>query len=310
MADGALHSLSLIPEVDYGVTPATPAWDKQRITGTTLALTKNTLQSEEIRDDRQPGDTRHGTRQVGGDVNGEMSYGTWDEVLEALFGGTWQTDTPIAGTDQLKAGTLRRSFSALRYFKDLPAGQKPYFVYTGLEANTMALTIAADANVTVTFGFIGKDQTVSETEPSGSTYNPTTTTEVMDSFTGVVKEGGTNIAIVTEITLNVENGIEPRFVVGSKTTIRPSIKRFVVTGQITAYFESTALLEKFLDETDSDLEFNLPDDAGNNYKFFLPKIVYTGGQPDVGGDGPITLAMPFTANYDATDGTNILIERS
>lgn len=310
MAGGALHALYLTPETEYGVTPATPPWDKQRITGTTLGLSKNTLQSEEIRSDRQIGDTRHGTRNVSGELQGELSFTTWDGLLEALFGGTWTADTPSAGTDQLKAGVTRRSFSGLRHFTDLPGTEKPYFLYTGLEVNTLALTVAADANVTAVFGMIGKDQTISASEPAGSTYNPETTTKVIDSFTGSIKEGGTTIGIVTEVTLSAENGIEPRYVVGSKTTIRPSISRFTVTGQVTAYFESTALLEKFIDETDSDIEFNLTDVAGNNLRFFIPRVVYTGGQPDVQGDGPITLAMPFTANYDATEETNILIERS
>lgn len=310
MADGALHALHLVPEVTYGVTPGTPAWNKQRITGTTLGLSKNTLQSEEIRSDRQIGDTRHGTRNVAGEIQGELSFSTWDSLLEAWMGGTWESDTPVADTDQLKAGVTRRSFSALRHFTDLPGGEKPYFLYTGVEVNTLSLTVAADANVTCVFGVVGKDQTLSASEPAGSTYNPETTTKVIDSFTGEIKEGGSTIGIVTEITLSGENGIEPRYVVGSKTTIRPSISRFMVTGQVTAYFESTALLEKFIDETDSDIEFNLTDVEGNNLRFFIPRVVYTGGQPDVQGDGPITLAMPFTANYDSTSETNILIERS
>lgn len=310
MADGALHALYLVPETEYGVTPDTPEMDKLRITGTTLGLSKNTLQSEEIRDDRQIGDTRHGSRSVAGELQGEMSYGTWDLILEALFGGDWEADTPEAGTDQLKAGVKRRSFSALRHFTDMPSGQKPYFMYTGVEVNTMSLTVAADANVTATFGVIGKDQVISADAPTGVVYNPVTTTKVMDSFTGEIKEGGSTIAIVTELTLSAENGIEPRYVVGSKTTIRPSISRFQVTGQVTAYFESTSLLEKFIDETDSDLEFDLPDAEGNNYRVVIPRVVYTGGQPDVSGDGPITLAMPFTANYDDTSETNIMIERS
>lgn len=308
MANGALHALYLVPETSYGVAPSTPAWNQHRITGTTLGLSKNILQSEEVRDDRQIGDTRHGSRSVTGEIQGELSYETWDSLLEAIFGGTWESDAPSVGTDQLLAGVTRRSFSVLRHFTDLTG--KPYFLYTGVEANSLALTVSADANVTCVVGLIGKDQTISATEPTGSTYNPSTTTKVIDSFTGVIKEGGTTIGIVTEVTLAAGNGIEPRYVVGSKTTIRPSISRFMVTGQVTAYFESVSLLEKFIDETDSDLEFNLTDVVGNNYRFFLPRIVYTGGQPDVSGEGPITLAMPFTANYDATSETNILIERS
>lgn len=310
MSNGSLHSLSLVPETQYGVLPTDPDWQRQRITGTTLGMSKNILQSEEIRSDRQIGDTRHGTRQVGGEIQGEMSFGTWDVLLEAMFGGTWAADTPEVGVDRLKAGVTRRSFSALRHFADLPAGQKPFFLYTGVEVNTFALSISANNNVTINWGLIGKDQELSETAPAGSTFEEVTTTQVMDSFTGAIKEGNSVIGIVTEVTLNGDNGIEPRFVVGSKTTIRPSIARYTVTGQLTVYFESTQMLEKFINETDSDLEINLLDEAENNYRIFLPRIVYTGGQPDVSGDGPITLAMPFTANYDATSETNILIDRS
>lgn len=310
MADGALHSLSVIPEESYGITPADPVWDKWRITGTTLGLTKSTLQSEEIRDDRQPADTRLGTRQVGGEINGEMSANTWDDFLEALLGGTWEIDNPAPDTDVLKAGVIRRSFSMLRHFSDMEASDKSYFLYTGVEANSWTLNLTADAVVTHTMGFIGQDLNLSTAEPVGSTYTPPTTSQVMESFTGTIAEGGTEIGVVTEVTLTVENGIEPRFVVGSKLTIHPSIKRFTVTGQMTAYFETTDLLDKFMDESTSSMTFSVVDLDGNTIAINLPNIVYTGGQPDVTGDGPITLVMPFTANYSEVTGSNLVIHRS
>ena len=310
MADGSRHSMRFVPEVTYGVTPATPAFDIIRHTGTTLGLSKEALQSEEIRDDRQIADFRHGARQVGGDISIELSYGSFDDILEALLGGTWTVDAPALGTDQLKAGTTRRSFTVERYFGDILTADKPFHRFTGVEFNTLQLQINANAMITGTIGVVGKDMTTDTVIVTGATYNPATTTSPLDSFTGTLNENGTPIAVITEIQLNLDNGLDPRFVVGSKTTLRPSIGRSNVSGQITAYFENSLLLEKFINETESDIEFNLPDGAGNNLKVILPRIKYNGGQPDVQGEGPITLSMPFQALLDSTTNTNIIIERT
>ena len=310
MADGSRHSMRFVLESTYGVTPATPAFDIVRHTGTTLGLSKEALQSEEIRDDRQIADFRHGARQVGGDISIELSYGSFDKILEALLGGTWATDTPALGTDQLKAGTTRRSFTVERYFGDILTADKPFHRFTGVEFNTLQLQINANAMITGTIGVVGKDMVTDTVIVTGATYNPATTTSPLDSFTGTLNENGTPIAVITEIQLNLDNGLDPRFVVGSKTTLRPSIGRSNVSGQITAYFENSLLLEKFINETESDIEFNLPDGASNNLKVILPRIKYNGGQPDVQGEGPITLSMPFQALLDSTTNTNIIIERT
>lgn len=308
MSDGSRHSMALIAEVAYGSTPATPAFAPIRHTGTTLGLSKDTLQSEELRADRQIADYRHGARQVGGDINVELSYGSFDIILEALLGGTWDTDEPVADTDQLKAGVTRRSFTIERFFSDLTG--KPYHRFTGCEFNTMQLQVSANAMITAVFGVVGKDLTVNAVIVTDATYGDPTTNPPMDSFTGTLNEDGTPIAVITEIQLNLDNGLDPRFVVGSKTTERPSIGRSNLSGSITAYFETVALMEKFIDETESSIDFTLPDGLGNELKFILPRIKYNGGQPDVSGDGPITLAMPFMALYDETEETNIIIERT
>lgn len=309
MADGSRHALRLVPEVTYGVTPATPTFEAIRHTGTTVALAKESLQSGELRDDRMIASYRHGARQVGGDITVEVSFGSFDTILEALLGGTWDTDTPTAGTDQLKAGVLRRSFTLERYFADILAANKPWHRFTGCEFNTMELQVNANALITGTFGVVGKDQVLAALAIAGATYPAAPATEPLDSFTGALKEGGVDIAVVTELTLSLDNGLDPKYVVGSKTTNRPSISRSNVTGTMTAYFEDSTLLEKFINETESSLEFTLPDGAGNSYRFVIPKLKYTGGQPDVTSEGPITLAMPFQAILDSVSGTNIIIER-
>lgn len=386
MADGSRHSMRFVLESTYGVTPATPVFDIIRHTGTTLGLSKEALQSEEIRDDRQIADFRHGARQVGGDISIELSYGSFDKILEALLGGTWAANTTpgpqnlsaavgsfnrAAGSfildgftvndvvvssgftnagnlgnfritaltattmtvtalqgqtmvaepasagrlisslrAKLKAGSARRSFTVERYFGDILAADKPFHRFTGVEFNTLQLQINANAMVTGTVGVVGKDMATGTVIVTGATYNPAATTSPLDSFTGTLNENGAPIAVITEIQLNLDNGLDPRFVVGSKTTLRPSIGRSNVSGQITAYFENSLLLDKFINETESSIVFELPDGVGNNLKVILPRIKYNGGQPDVQGDGPITLSMPFQALLDPTTNTNIIIERT
>jgi hypothetical protein len=387
MADSSRHALHYIAEVTYGTTPATPNFKGVRHTGTNLAMTKSTTVSEELRADRQITDFRHGTKQTGGDISGELSSLAYDDFLQAVLGGTWTVKaaprsastlstasadnsindsanglplltagdkvtlsgftagsstnnatfsvvsstaakmvlagavplvTQAAGTSYtvttltqvLKAGTVRRSFSVLRNFSDMLAATKPYHLFTGVEFNKLSLSVAVNAIDKISFGVVGKDFSTAQTAPAGSAYTAAPTASPMDSFTGSLSEGGTPIAVITEISMNLENGIEPRFVIGSDSTILPSIGKSNCTGQITAYFEDATLIDKFINETESSLVFNLADKDTNSYRFTLPRIKYTGGQPDTQGAGPITLAMPFQALLDSVSSTNLTIERN
>ena len=209
----------------------------------------------------------------------------------------------------LKAGTTRRSFSTLRWFEDLGGSEKAYQLTAGIEAASADFKVATNAIGTVSMEFIGQTQAVSTTPPSGATLGAASTYPTMDAFTGTVKEGGSAIAVVTEIGFKLDNGIDRRFVIGSKNTIRPQIGKSNVSGTMSAYFESSTLLDKFLSETASSLEFTLTADI-YSLGVKLPNIKYTGGKPDVSGEGSIILSMPFQAVYSSADASQIVITRS
>lgn len=311
MANASRHALYLVAESAYGTLPATPSFIRVRNTGTTLATTKETNVSEELSPDRQIKDFRHGTKQVGGDINFELSYGSFDKLIEAVMMGTWTEVDPDPDPiyDVLKAGVTRRSFSVLRHFTDILSGGKPFHTYLGVEFNTFSLTMAPGAIITGSFGVLGREPGLSTTAPAGSTLGSPSSTKVFDTFTGSLEENNTLIGIVTELNFTLENGLEPRFVLFDDRTINPSEGRSNATGQVTVYFEDATMLEKFLDETPSSLDATVTDEEGNSYRFYFPHIKYTGGQPDVTGEGPITLAMPFQAIYDETEESQLVIER-
>ena len=309
MANGSRHAMYYIEEVTYGTTPSNPAWTPIRHKSTTLGLTKESVQSEELRSDRQIEDFRHGNYQIGGDMEVELSYGTFDDILEGVLCGDWVDLDPDTARDRLKAGTTRHSYSILRHFGDLDAGSA-YHRFSGVEFTKLSLAVAPNAIVSATLSTIGQDLNLSASAPSGSTYVTASTTSPFDSFSGTITEGGSAIAVVTELQIDLENGHEARFIVGDAQTLRPSIGRSNVTGTISAYFENTTLLQKFISETESSLVFTLVDLDGNSYEFTVPRIKYTGGQPDVSGEGPIILSMPFQGLRDSTTGTNIYITRN
>jgi len=307
-ATGARHSMGAIAEVTFGTTPGTPAFTDIRHTGASPGMSKSALESAEIRPDRQIVHFRHGNKSIAGDVPFELSYGTFDDFLEAVMCGTWDIGVPSAGIDQLQVGVTRRSFTLERHFANLDAPE--WHRYTGMQLNNFSLSVAPDSIITGSFGFIGQDQSIGTAILSGATYPAATTTEPFDSFSGTITEGGSAIAIVTSVEMTLENGLNPLFVVGSDVTLEPSIGKSRVTGTMTAFFQNSDLLNKFINETSSSLVFVLQDQAGNTYDFTFPNIIYTGGQPDVEGEGEVTIALPFTALYDSTEGSNLTIERN
>ena len=296
---GARHSVGYIPEVTYNTTPSTPAFQLLRHTGFTGGMSKNTFESAEL-GGRQIKQFRHGNKSVGFDVPFELSYTTFDVLLEALMGGTWTTNV-------LKAGDTRRSFTMERLFGNLDTPE--YWRYTGAEFDKLTLSVKPDAIVTGTFSVVAKDQSIGTAILTGATYVAETTTLPLDAFTGTINEGGATIGVITGLEMSLVNGLSPMFVLGSDTTIRPGIGKSRVTGTVTAYFESKTLLEKFINETASSFDFTLTDGT-SSIKFDMPNIKYTGGTPDVDGEGEVTVNLPFTALYDATDASQLVITRT
>lgn len=303
MANGSQHAAFAIAESAYGTTPNTPSMGAIRHTDFDLGMDKDTLQSAEIRSDRNVTDLRLGQNKCGGSFGMQVvNDSVFEDFIAAVFGSDWSSGV-------LVNGLTRKSFSILRKFGDLGAGNKPYHLLTGVEINSCEMKIPTSGIVTCTFDTIAKTYVPSEGAPTGATLSAPTTTTPMDSFTGVVQEGGSAIGVITEATIKFDNGMDRRFVIGSKDTLKPSQKKFAVSGSITCYYESGAMLDKFLNGTASSLSLQISNGT-DSLQLDLPNIKYTGGRVSVKDDGPITINMPFTAIYDQTAGGSAKFTRS
>jgi len=302
IATGARHDMGYILESAFGTTPSSPAFKAIRHTGTTLGLSKDAIESEELREDRQIAHYRHGNKSVSGDINFELSYGSFDDLIEAVMCGTWTSD---GDPETIVTGTTSRSFTIERHHEDIDK----YIRSTGCSFNSMSLSIAPNSMVTGSFSVLGKDLTTAGTAIANASYPAATTTDPFDSFTGAITEGGSSIAVVTALELNIENGMEAQYVVGDATTLQPPLAKSTVTGSITAYFENTALIDKFINETSSAITFTLTDAAGNDYIFNLPNVKYNSGNPEVGGPGAITVTLDFIALFNTGIASQLQITK-
>lgn len=301
-ATGGFHGLSYVKESVFGTTPANPQMKLMRHTSCSLVLSKESLQSAELRSDSQISDLRHGNRQAGGAIGYELSFGDFDDFLAAAVRSEWEDD--VDGRKILKAGLIRHSFTFERAFTDI--GQ--YQQFQGCQINTMSFSIQTNAMITGQIGVLGMGVGFTQ-----AALDPTPDTarggSPLDGFSGSLEEGGSAIGTVTGIELNIDNGMNPAFVLGSPVAAAILPGRINISGTISAYFQNMDLLRKFVDETESSIKVTLGNGTDSSYLVTLPRIKYSGGDNAVDGEGAVVLNMPFQALYDDCTGTNILIER-
>lgn len=155
-----------------------------RRVASTLQLRKDTYQSNEVREDRQIADFRHGIRRVSGDLEGELSPGTYWDLMEAVMRGTasasitkTQADfTSMAADNSLSTFTVGGSTWAAQGFRvgdiirptGLSATDNNNRNYTILSlANDVATVYPAPTTMTA-------DTTFSITRPGQKLTIPTT----------------------------------------------------------------------------------------------------------------------------------------
>lgn len=92
-------ALRQVAESTWGETPATPTFDAIRFTSESLNYNAEFITSEEIRADRMTPDTIQVSSMGSGEINGEWSYGTYDDLIEGAMFSTWVTTGSALGPE-------------------------------------------------------------------------------------------------------------------------------------------------------------------------------------------------------------------
>lgn len=302
-SQGSRTSLSYVPEVTFGTTPATPQLVQIPFNTHSINLTKELIESSAITPDRMIRNSRHGNRQVSGEIAVELSPRDFDSFLEAAFFNTWTSNV-------LKIGQTLKTFSIEDGAQDV--GQ--YRLFTGCAVSSMSCSIAPNQMAQTTFNWVGKDMSISTTS-----VDPTKTAPYalppFDSCSGQIKVGNAGgtasvVATISSIEFTIDNATAATFVVGQCSTPQLEFGMATVSGTISAYFENLDFYNRFLNETETRVEFELDTPDGlNTYTFVFPRVKFNTGDLPVSGPASRVMTINFSAIYDSTTNTLVQVTR-
>lgn len=277
------------------------ALNKLRNTGSSLQFTAESVQSQEIRADRNVTDIIRTQSSVSGNIDFELSYATYDSFIEGVlsssFGGTGTSIDPrtIVNGTQKKYFTLERSFET--------GATDQFEQYQSCEVDTMSLNIAASEIITGSMGLIGIGATQSTASIDVDGYTPANTNRVFNSVKMVnsIQEGGVEYkSNVQSLSLDIANNKRESRAIGSEAPSAIGDGQFVATGQITIYFKDNVVYDKFLNETLTSLRVELEDDVGNTMIINMPKVLYTNVSREIPGNNEdVLVVLDYQAIYDA-----------
>lgn len=292
----------------YGVqvacgTPQT-ALKELRFTSETLGLTAATTASNEIRPNRNVADTIRTSTSVGGDVNVEFSYETYDDFLAGLM----QSAVALDGADtEIKNGVAKKYFTIEKNTPDA-AGTNYFTQFTDMQVGGMTMNIAQGAIVAGNFTLMGSaEPTNGSTSLDATGYTAANALPVYNSLANVsaVMIDGTAAGSVESVNFTITNNLREQRAIGSVAPAGVASGQFAVTGTVRIYFASNALYTKFLADQSFSLLVTIDDltgtTNGNQYTIRLPKCKFNNVTKNItGNNADVLLEGEFSALLDGT----------
>lgn len=301
MSSGARVTSYLISETTPGLTPDTGAWDTLRLTSNTLSPTVNTQVSDEITESRISQGSVASSADIQGDLVGELSYGSFDKLLEAAFYGTWTGDV-------LTVGDTRRTFTIAKNFNDVSV----YTLFRGMHASVFALDIPSDGKITATFTMAGLDYDDGDTSTVSSINPPTDSPFMSNLNVGTITVDGQSlegVACVSALTINLDNSLQAQRCIGN-SKLGPGAQiatEAAITGTVTLAWSNRAwqIWKNTFTRKTIALEFPITDSLGNRYDLAFPAIEVDGDLPNGGKRDLIEVTLNWTVAKQAPTITRV-----
>lgn len=296
--------LAFIAETAIGTTPPTPAYQTLRFKGESIAGKKETVKSEEIRADKNISDILHVGTNVAGGISGELSYGTYDDLIESVFRGAWTVDV-------LKNGIASNSFSFEKTFEQ--GTTDSYIRYEGCFIDTLDLSISSKSIITADFGLLGLSASDgADAIITGATYTAATTTDVMTAGNevGVVTIGALS-ATIKAVDLSFKSQNRGQAQIGSNDLAGIALGQFEVTGSLDLYFESIEIYNSIRAHDEVAITINLGSVTTEKYTLLLPACRLLEGDPIAGGNGQdVQFTVAFQAKFDSSEACSAKLTRA
>lgn len=287
ISSGSKVQVAYIPEVTAGTTPATPQTIAIPYVKFSAELERNTISDPSRNADNQKRFMSAGSSKTSGSLEVALSHSQYDAFLEAALEGTWTTNV-------LKVGNIQKYFTFEEFDSTLSFGR----VFTGVEVDSLKLSIKPDATVSAVFALMGRGHTVVSTSID---VTPTAIIAGKNPMTGAL--GSLTIdgaaGFVTSVDLSISNSIKMINTIGSTAPTASTNGAKSITGSLTVLIENATLYNKFIANTTAALVFVISDGT-NTYTFNIPKCGITKANASADSPDERVLSLEFEALYDAT----------
>lgn len=302
ISSSAKIQVGAMAETVYGTTPATPALVEIPCASCNLKESWTQINDTDKHTDRIERYVVKGNKAVTAQMTGKLQHLNHDVLFESLFYGAFATNV-------LKPGSTRKSL----VLEVADSTNNLYRYSNGAVVDSMEITIPLDGPVTFSADLVGKSLSAfagtSVDTVGGYTVPPARTPLLAVESNGFIKEGGTVVAYMSAAKIKISNQHTSNYALGSRDIYEATPNTFLVTGEITAYFEDATLYNKCRNSTASSLDLKISD-ATNTIQIFVPNVAYTDATVEVPDSGPVLVKMPFRGLYSAGSLANIVITKS
>lgn len=390
-ASGVYKQANYKKETTFGTKPSAASAQSMRRESIDLNLQKDSYGSNEIRQDLQKADFRHGVGRVSGKISADLSPKTWADFIGSFCkrpftaapsvtglsitisgsgpytvtrsAGSWLTDgIKVGNVGRLTAGSfnvsnsnknlfvtavtalsltvitlngstlvaegpiasatfaltgkqswipttghVEESYAFEQFYPEVPAGE----IFTGCKISSLTVDLPPTGIAKIGFDVMGRAMESTTAQYFTSPTAPTTTASLA-SVNGVLRAGGQVVAVLTGLNINGAANYSGDPVVGSNVIPQFFAGMVEVSGQATAYFDSTALRDAFVNETEIDIVgvFTTDNSATADFISFIMPRVKVNNFTKSDGAGAVIATIPFQALLNGAGGAGTATEKT
>ena len=291
-------SHSIVKEATFGTTPTTGATRYELPLAADqepLAASASVIASQTKRPNRSSNGQRRGMEMVEGSMSTRfVKHAFMDLLLENALCNTFATSV-------LKAGVTDQSFSLITKF-----ASDMYKINTGCAVTGFNISAKGNDEVSISFDIMGSKQTRAATDNALTVTNATGLNEFIGSEVNTITVAGETLQ-VAELTFSTKLDKTRRPVLGSNNSLAygvNGVRETILT--VKAYRESFDV-DTAITGLAQAASFSIGG-VGTGYRFEMP-AAYGDIPKDTLSDGSAFVEINFSAGYDATAGTDLVITK-
>lgn len=300
-AMGVYSGVRFIPEAQLGVTPSSGTVRSLPFNSCTVAAEQNRTAPGTMTGRRDPVEPIMGNINVGGGLTIPLDVNAFGWILAMSFGNP--TTTSVTGGKYqhvFKPGTEQPSISLEKAFSN---GE--YYVDKGCKISSMGFSFGGDGELTVDVQMLGCNEVINDEPISDSVTE--LALDRLNNFQAALKIDNVEVAVATELTLDVNFGLdEEGYAIGGQG-FRSRINEGLLelSGSMTAFYDDATYVEKAMNSTITALQVKLTK-QGNSLQIDLPEVLFPRKSPTIEGSAGIMQNLDYGAFYKSNNlGTSI-----